>query len=109
MAIPTADGVVFRRSGETLGRLQKVRTDVEKLIATSINVLFTSLVGIIFVRIPYPSAFARFRFVAYFAVASRVSGAPEQAPFNPFPWLWLVLGIAFAALSFILGRRLRSA
>jgi ATP-binding cassette subfamily B protein len=38
-----------QRSGETLGRLQKVRTDVEKLIATSINVLFTSLVGIIFV------------------------------------------------------------
>src|ERR1700712_4166913 len=37
------------RSGETLGRLQKVRTDVEKLIATSINVLFTSLIGIIFV------------------------------------------------------------
>src|ERR1700754_2643010 len=36
-----------QRSGETLGRLQKVRTDVEKLIATSINVLFTSLVGII--------------------------------------------------------------
>jgi hypothetical protein len=30
-------------------------------------------------------------------------------PFNPFPWLWLVLGIAFAVLSFILGRRLRSA
>src|SRR3954466_6897689 len=40
-----------QRSGETLGRLQKVRTDVEKLIATSINVLFTSLVGIIFVMI----------------------------------------------------------
>ncbi|MCU1384042.1 MAG: transporter related [Acidobacteria bacterium] len=38
-----------QRSGETLGRLQKVRTDVEKLIATSINVLFTSLIGIIFV------------------------------------------------------------
>jgi ATP-binding cassette, subfamily B, bacterial len=38
-----------QRSGETLGRLQKVRTDVEKLIATSINVLFTSLVGILFV------------------------------------------------------------
>src|SRR6185295_15401107 len=34
-----------QRSGETLGRLQKVRTDVERLIATSINVLFTSLVG----------------------------------------------------------------
>jgi ATP-binding cassette subfamily B protein len=40
-----------QRSGETLGRLQKVRTDVERLISTSINVLFTSLVGIIFVVI----------------------------------------------------------
>jgi ATP-binding cassette, subfamily B, bacterial len=38
-----------QRSGETLGRLQKVRNDVEKLISTSINVLFTSLVGIVFV------------------------------------------------------------
>ena len=38
-----------QRSGETLGKLQKVRTDVERLIATAINVLFTSLVGIIFV------------------------------------------------------------
>ena len=38
-----------QRSGETLGRLQKVRTDVERLISTSINVVFTSLVGIIFV------------------------------------------------------------
>ena len=40
-----------QRSGETLGKLQKVRTDVEKLISASINVLFTSLVGIIFVVI----------------------------------------------------------
>src|SRR4030095_8150153 len=40
-----------QRSGETLGRLQKVRTDVEKLIASSINVVFTSLVGIVFVVI----------------------------------------------------------
>ncbi len=40
-----------QRSGETLGTLQKVRTDVEKLIAASINVVFTSLVGIIFVMI----------------------------------------------------------
>src|SRR5262247_2687300 len=38
-----------QRSGETLGKLQKVRTDVEKLISASINVVFTSLVGIIFV------------------------------------------------------------
>src|SRR5262245_30242767 len=40
-----------QRSGETLGKLQKVRADVEKLISASINVLFTSLVGIIFVVI----------------------------------------------------------
>src|SRR5882724_4846393 len=38
-----------QRSGETLGKLQKVRTDVERLISVAINVLFTSLVGIIFV------------------------------------------------------------
>ncbi|MSO30376.1 MAG: ABC transporter ATP-binding protein [Acidobacteria bacterium] len=38
-----------QRSGETLGKLQKVRSDVEKLISVSINVLFTSLVGIVFV------------------------------------------------------------
>src|SRR5262245_39471563 len=40
-----------QRSGETLGKLQKVRTDVEKLITNSINVLFTSLVGIVFVML----------------------------------------------------------
>ena len=40
-----------QRSGETLGRLQKVRGDVEKLVATSVNLLFTSLVGIVFVVI----------------------------------------------------------
>ncbi len=40
-----------QRSGETLGRLQKVRTDVERLISVSINVLFTSLVGVVFVVI----------------------------------------------------------
>jgi ATP-binding cassette subfamily B protein len=38
-----------QRSGETLGKLQKVRSDVERLISATINVLFTSLVGIIFV------------------------------------------------------------
>ena len=40
-----------QRSGETLGKLQKVRSDVEKLIAAAVNVLFTSLIGIIFVMI----------------------------------------------------------
>src|SRR6266545_3698720 len=40
-----------QRSGETLGKLQKVRSDVEKLISNSVNVLFTTLVGIIFVMV----------------------------------------------------------
>ncbi|WP_400190556.1 ABC transporter ATP-binding protein [Hymenobacter sp. B81] len=38
-----------QRSGETLGKLQKVRTDVERLIQSFVNVLFISLVGIVFV------------------------------------------------------------
>ncbi len=40
-----------QRSGETLGKLQKVRTDVERIVSASINILFTTLVGIIFVTI----------------------------------------------------------
>jgi ATP-binding cassette, subfamily B, bacterial len=40
-----------QRSGETLGKLQKVRLDVEKFITAAVNVLFTSVVGIIFVMI----------------------------------------------------------
>jgi len=40
-----------QRSGETLGKLQKVRTDVERLIQTSINVVFFTLVGIVFVMV----------------------------------------------------------
>jgi ATP-binding cassette, subfamily B, bacterial len=40
-----------QRSGETLGILQKVRSDVEKLVAATVNTLFTSLVGVVFVMI----------------------------------------------------------
>ncbi len=40
-----------QRSGETLGVLQKVRTDVEKLISAFVNILFTSVVGIVFVMV----------------------------------------------------------
>ena len=40
-----------QRSGETLGKLQKVRSDTEKFIAAFVNILFTSLVGVIFVMI----------------------------------------------------------
>jgi ATP-binding cassette subfamily B protein len=38
-----------QRSGETLGILQKVRTDSEKFITSFISVLFVSLVGMVFV------------------------------------------------------------
>lgn len=40
-----------QRSGETLGKLQKVRTDVEKLIFAFVSILFTSLVGVVFVMV----------------------------------------------------------
>jgi len=40
-----------QRSGQTLGILQKVRIDSEKLISAGVNILFTSLVGIIFVGV----------------------------------------------------------
>lgn len=40
-----------QRSGETLGKLQKVRTDVEKLISAFVNILFMTLVGIVFVMV----------------------------------------------------------
>ena len=38
-----------QRSGETLGKLQKVRTDVEKLITLAVNLAFTTLIGLVFV------------------------------------------------------------
>jgi ATP-binding cassette, subfamily B, bacterial len=38
-----------QRSGQTLSTLQKVRTDVEKLITTGVNLLFTTIVGVVFV------------------------------------------------------------
>jgi len=40
-----------QRSGETLGKLQKVRTDVEKFISTAVNMVFTTLIGLVFVMI----------------------------------------------------------
>jgi ATP-binding cassette subfamily B protein len=40
-----------QRSGETLGRLQKVRTDVEKLITLAVNLAFTTLIGLVFVMV----------------------------------------------------------
>lgn len=40
-----------QRSGETLGRLQKVRTDTERFVNLFISLIFQSIVGIIFVFI----------------------------------------------------------
>jgi len=40
-----------KRSGETLGILQKVRIDVERLLSSSINIVYTTLVGIVFVTV----------------------------------------------------------
>ena len=40
-----------QRSGETLGKLQRVRSDVEKFIALLVNMVFTTLIGVIFVTI----------------------------------------------------------
>jgi ATP-binding cassette subfamily B protein len=38
-----------QRSGETLGKLQKVRADVEKFVTLAVNIVFTSIVGLVFV------------------------------------------------------------
>src|SRR5579863_7152207 len=38
-----------QRSGETLGILQKVRADVEKFMLAFVSILFTTLIGVIFV------------------------------------------------------------
>jgi ATP-binding cassette subfamily B protein len=40
-----------QRSGETLGKLQKVRNDVERFIAAFVNILFTAAVGVVFVTV----------------------------------------------------------
>src|SRR5262247_2990966 len=40
-----------QRSGETLGKLQKVRSDFERLTTSFVNILFISLVGVLFVMV----------------------------------------------------------
>lgn len=44
------------------------------------------------------------------ATDTRLTGAAAPQPFAPLssPWPWLLVGLLFAALSFVLGRRLRS-
>lgn len=55
-----------QRSGETLGILQKVRTDCEKFITSFINVLFASLVAMAFVVV-YSMAVSYKVTLVYFA------------------------------------------
>jgi len=72
-----------QRSGETLSVLQKVRLDCEKLITSFINVLFTALIGIVFV----------------FIVAYRLSPM--------LPVIFLTGAIVLAFLTSILSRRIK--
>lgn len=55
-----------QRSGETLGILQKVRTDSEKFITSFISILFVSIVGMVFV-IVYSAAVDYHVTLVYFA------------------------------------------
>ncbi|MBP6884133.1 MAG: ABC transporter ATP-binding protein [Candidatus Pacebacteria bacterium] len=61
------------RSGETLGKLQKVRQDTEKLIAAGVNVLFISLIGFIFVAV-YATNIYWGVSVAFFATIPIIAG-----------------------------------
>ena len=40
-----------QRSGETLGKLQKVRSDTEKFISQFVNFVFVTIVGVVFVMV----------------------------------------------------------
>lgn len=50
LALPYAQ-FADHRSGETFGKLQKVRADVEKLITSTIGTLFTTCVALVFVTV----------------------------------------------------------
>jgi ATP-binding cassette subfamily B protein len=73
-----------QRSGETLSVLQKVRADCEKFITSFVNVLFATLVGIVFVVI-----------VAY-----------KLSPMLPL--IYLVGSVVLAFLTSILSRKIKS-
>lgn len=73
-----------QRSGETLGKLQKVRTDVEKLIQTGINIFFQSLVSLVFVII--------YAFSVHWSIVP----------------LFLVIGPMIAFISSVLSKRIKT-
>lgn len=65
-----------RRSGETLNILQKVRSDSERLISLAINLIYSSIVGILFVFI---ASFSVHWFIApAFLVAMLVVGVSSS-------------------------------
>ncbi|MCE3294394.1 MAG: Xenobiotic-transporting ATPase [Crocinitomicaceae bacterium] len=57
-----------QRSGETLNVLQKVRSDSERFISNFINIMFMSLVGIIFVMV-YAFSVKPFLVLVYFVAS----------------------------------------
>jgi ATP-binding cassette subfamily B protein len=73
-----------QRSGETLSVLQKVRADCEKFITNFVNVLFATLVGIVFVSI----------------VAFKLSPS--------LPLIYLLGSITLALLTSVLSRKIKS-
>lgn len=73
-----------QRSGETLGKLQKVRIDVEKLIQSGINIFFQSLVSLVFVII--------YAFSVHWSIVP----------------LFLVIGPLIAFISSVLSKRIKT-
>ncbi|MCE7039324.1 ABC transporter ATP-binding protein [Dyadobacter sp. CY312] len=73
-----------QRSGETLSVLQKVRADCEKFITNFVNVLFATLVGIVFVVV----------------VAFKLSPM--------LPLIYLVGSVVLAFLTSVLSRKIKS-
>jgi len=71
MALPYQD-FEDQRSGETLSILTKVRTDSEKFIIAFINVLFTTVVGIVIVCVW--SAVVNWRIITIFFAGSAILG-----------------------------------
>ncbi|MCF2491337.1 ABC transporter ATP-binding protein [Dyadobacter sp. CY347] len=73
-----------QRSGETLSVLQKVRADCEKFITSFVNVLFATLVGIVFVVV----------------VAFKLSPS--------LPLIYLVGSVVLAILTSVLSKKIKS-
>ncbi len=62
-----------QRSGETLGILQKVRADIEKLVTAAIGTVFTTLIGFIFVGF-YATRINGWVAVAYLSILPILGG-----------------------------------